>query len=310
MLKNFFKQHVLFSDYIFMALIAIGFLFSVILFSLNDFDFHYTTITLFAGYITSLSWIKCIFAIILAFIFYFYGLSIRHLYPRSATFIWGVGLYFWTLMLNVFLTNGLQATPFSPIDNTLVKWDQWIGINTPALMAWTYAHPHLHKLFVHAYDFLGYELAFIPLVLMMCNARKAMVIFFIAELSSFLIGALIYYFFPTMAPSGVFHNIRFSAAQYNTSLRFYEVHHFLKIHSTEGGLIAFPSFHVIWAILLTNAVRAKKLFFYPLACVNATLIAATVFLGWHYFVDVIAAAILALLAIAFAEYVYRRDARK
>src|SRR3989338_921716 len=193
MLKNFFKQHVLFSDYIFMALIAIGFLFSVILFSLNDFDFHYTTITLFAGYITSLSWIKCIFAIILAFIFYFYGLSIRHLYPRSATFIWGVGLYFWTLMLNVFLTNGLQATPFSPIDNTLVKWDQWIGINTPALMAWTYAHPHLHKLFVHAYDFLGYELAFIPLVLMMCNARKAMVIFFIAELSSFLIGALIYY---------------------------------------------------------------------------------------------------------------------
>ena len=68
-------------------------------------------------------------------------------------------------------------------------------------------------------------------------------------------------------------------------------------------MIAFPSFHVTWAILLTYACRAKKIFFYPVALYNLILIISTVLLGWHYAMDVIGGVVLAIAGIAAGEWV-------
>ncbi|EKD77869.1 MAG: hypothetical protein ACD_42C00141G0001, partial [uncultured bacterium] len=165
-------------------------------------------------------------------------------------------------------------------------------------------HPFVHSIFHFTYESLVFELLGIPILLTIFGAQKQLGIFYIAQLSSLFIGNFIYYFYPTMAPSGVFHSPYFTAAQHDTSLRFYDVHHYIKFTTTEGGLIAFPSFHVVWAILLTNCCRAKKIFFYPVAIFNIVLIISTVFLGWHYFTDVIGGIVLAIIAIMFANWVY------
>lgn len=305
--RYFFKQYTTFPDRVFLALIAYGFIFGVVLIFLNKLDFHFTTVLLFMTHIPSINWLKTIGLFIFGTIFLFYGMYIREESPRSSTFIWGLGLFFWSVFVNLVCTNGLQSTPFPPIDDTLVKIDQWIGINTPAIMAWTHNHPHIHHMLNTFYDILTLELLFIPIFLALFNARKAIGVFFIAELSSFFVGGAIYYFFPTMAPSGVFHSPYFSIAQHDTSLRFYQVHHFIQCTAADGGLIAFPSFHVIWAILLANACRAKKIFFYPMICLNIIIIASTVLLGWHYFADVIAGFILAFGGIIFAEWVCGKE---
>jgi membrane-associated phospholipid phosphatase len=62
------------------------------------------------------------------------------------------------------------------------------------------------------------------------------------------------------------------------------------------GVIAFPSFHVTWGILLIAAYRrhAWRLAFYPL---NVLMIGSAITSGMHYFVDVAAGCAVAMVAI-------------
>jgi membrane-associated phospholipid phosphatase len=63
------------------------------------------------------------------------------------------------------------------------------------------------------------------------------------------------------------------------------------------GVIAFPSFHVTWGILLMAAYRrhAWRLLFIPL---NGLMIATAVTSGMHYVVDVAAGFAVGMLVIA------------
>lgn len=303
--RHFFKHYITFPDRVFILLVTISMIIGFALIALNQVDFHYTTILLFATHVSTVSWTKGFLAFIFGLVFLIYGMYVRRESPRASTFIWGLGLFFWCLLSNLVLTNSIQATPFPPIDATLVKIDQWMGLNTPALMAWTHRHPLLHHVLRFSYNAIVFELLGIPLLLTILCKRNILGTFYIAIMVTLLIGSLIYYFFPTMAPSGIFHSPYFSLSQDDTSIRFHEVHAYLKVTSTNGGLIAFPSFHVIWAILLTNCCRGKKIIFYPMACFNLMVISATVFLGWHYLTDVIAGFILAMAGIWFAAWTYR-----
>lgn len=294
-------------DRVFVALVILNILFGTILIAINHLNFHFTTVLFFETHVTSLSWFQGVCIALLSTFFLLYGIYIRKISPRASTFIWGLGLFFWCLMANMILTNGIQATPFSPIDITLIKIDRWMGVNTPALMAWTHHHPVWHFVFRLAYNALPIELIGFLIILTLLSAKNELSVFYIAQLSTIFIGGMIYYFFPTIAPSGIFHSPYFSATQHDTSIRFYDVHHFITLPTDQGGLISFPSFHVVWAILLVNCCKAKKIIFYPVACFNVLLITSTVFLGWHYFVDVFSGIVLAVLGIVFANYVVRCD---
>ncbi len=306
-IHSFFKQYTIFPDRLFLGFTLFGLVVGAGLVLLNHLDFHYTMVTLFIPHIKSFSLFQMLCTFALGSLFLFYGMYIQKESPRSSTFIWGLGLFFWTVVVNFFFCYAIEPTPFTPIDAVLLKIDSGMGINTPALMAWTHHHPHCHHMFTFVYDSMLLELTFIPLILALVNARKALGVFFIAQLCSLYVGCFIYYFFPTMAPSGIIHSPYFSSTQHDTSLKFYEIHHYLKVTTANGGLIAFPSFHVVWAILIANACRAKKIIFYPLACYNILLIISTVFLGWHYFTDVIGGIVLAMSAIYFAEWVYKKS---
>jgi membrane-associated phospholipid phosphatase len=70
------------------------------------------------------------------------------------------------------------------------------------------------------------------------------------------------------------------------------------------GLITFPSFHTIWAILLTVAYRQPV----ARACsgvLNGVVILATLTTGWHYLSDVLAG-ILICLVICWASGLLER----
>jgi hypothetical protein len=63
------------------------------------------------------------------------------------------------------------------------------------------------------------------------------------------------------------------------------------------GLISFPSYHTVLAVLLTFAHRRSPLLF-PFAAVNAVMLFAIPTYGGHYLVDMIAGAAVAGVAIA------------
>lgn len=305
-IRHFFNRYTTFSDrlFIWLALICIAVGASLVLF--NNLVLHYKLSSLVSAATQHISPAGFIFLSGLNTLFLFYGFYVRFESPWSSTFLSGIGFFYWCIFANVVLTNGIQIAPFPPIDPWLLKMDRLMGFSTSGMMAWTHNHPRIHHMLTDAYAYLAIELAAFPILLAIFNARKAMNVFYIAQLSSILVGSLIYFFFPTMAPSGIIHSPYFIHAQEDTSMRFYQLHHLLKPTSEDGGLIAFPSFHVVWSILLANVCRSKKILFYPVLIFNVIVIVSTVLLGWHYVTDVIGGFILAIASIKFANWCQRK----
>lgn len=302
-ITHFFKNYSTRTDRVFLLLTLITLLLGTLFAVLNVVFFRYPTILLFATSVDMWGWMQSLLLIVLCTNFFFYGMYIRERTPRSATFLWGLGLLAWAGIANLVIVNSIQSTPFTPIDVSLIHLDRLLGIHTSKLMLWTHDHPSIYRILDWVYNALLFELLGIPIVLTLFSARKELSIFYLAFMMTSLIGCLIYYFWPTMAPSGLVHSPYFSSAQEHTSLRFHQIHTFIRPHVADGGLIAFPSFHVIWAVLLTNACRAKKIFFYPAVAYNTLLILSTVMLGWHYLPDVIGGMVIAVAGILFAEYI-------
>ena len=153
---------------------------------------------------------------------------------------------------------------------------------------------------------IGVELALFPIVLALLLEKRAIKVYLLAMLLASIVGFSIYYFFPTTAPASVFFDKNFTPFQHDTFIKFFEIHHHLPITTTQGGLIAFPSFHVIWAALLAYSLKNRKHLFYPVLVFNAIVIVSTVFLGWHYLTDVIGGLTLAGLSVWAAEVIYKR----
>ena|SRR3990167_10972140 len=242
----------------------------------------------------------CIFALSI------FAVYVQRASPFPAYVIQTYGMIFAAALSFEILVTGIQYTPFPTIDLFLVKVDQFLGFSTPALISWTAKHSVIKEIFTIAYNFLGIELIAIPFLLPFFKNKEALSVFFMAILIAFLVGTTIYYFFPTASPVSVLHSQYFSADEHDTSLKFYQIHHYKTTITDGGGMIAFPSFHVIWAIILTYATKTKRWLFIPLMVVNAVLIVSTLFLGWHYLTDVFAGFILAGASIATANFIYHR----
>ena len=66
------------------------------------------------------------------------------------------------------------------------------------------------------------------------------------------------------------------------------------------GLVSFPSFHTAGALMTTWALRRSRIWVTLLGVLNTGLIAATVLLGVHYFIDLLGA--VALCGVSLALY--------
>lgn len=302
-IRYFYDHYMTLADRVFILLVLLCIAIGSVVFALNALYFHYPIALLFATHITLSNRYAAAVLTALCLLFLFYGMYIRKESPWASAFIWGIGLFFWCVVANLILANAIQATPFKPIDAHLLSLDRDLDFHTAALMTWTHDHPIIHHLFKISYSLITIELMLIPGLITLFGARKSLSVFYIAQLSTLIVGCLIYYFWPTMAPSGIVHNPYFTHAQQDTSHRFWQIHHYEMPTTTKGGLIAFPSFHVIWAILFINACRSQKLLFYPVAIINTIIILSTVFLGWHYLADLISGIMIAIAGILFANWI-------
>src|SRR5712692_5267217 len=73
------------------------------------------------------------------------------------------------------------------------------------------------------------------------------------------------------------------------------------LSSQEVGVVCFPSFHVVWAILFAAALWGFRWLRIPVALVAAMVILSTMTTGWHYFADVLGGVLLAIISILSAK---------
>jgi len=270
------------------VLIVIMFLLGATYILINRLFFQFTGV-----FYLPMLWVKLSPVMLVLLIVSLWAIDIS---PRMSYFTKAYTIYFFFFVSLAILSTGIQYTPFPLIDKYLVQIDQLMGFNSIAVINWTYSHPWLQNIFVYCYASLGIQLALIPLVLAILMDKEGISLYYFSMFFAYLIGTTIYYFFPTAGPTVIFHDPNFMPSQHATVLKFLEVHHRLKLTTTAGGMIAFPSFHVIWACLLTYACRNKKWLYYPMILLNIVVIASTVFLGWHYLTDVFGGLLLAVIA--------------
>lgn len=211
--------------------------------------------------------------------------------------------FYLILSLIAYLTIAAQVTPFPLIDKTLLRLDNLIGFNTITLLNIVAAHPVIYRLLLKAYEFIVPELAFLPCILAALQQFASLKRLYFMLLITSLLGFTFYYFWPSAAPASVLASPHFLAAQKATFLKFNQLHSYLPITTKEGGMVAMPSFHIIWAWLCQDSVWDYPLAWWLLLPLNMLMIFACIALGWHYFVDFVGSFIIIGLGYWFMRWI-------
>jgi hypothetical protein len=203
--------------------------------------------------------------------------------PKWVPKITDICLCFSSMFLIAFLTYAVQLSPFSSID-WLLGQSEWLPLENT--VNWTNHHELIRSSLKIVYNMLTYALIYCPIINILFGNRLATHQFCRFMLLSSLIGFTIYYFFPSSGPASYFGSEVFSKEQHANHVKFWIIHHGVQPINADGGLIAFPSFHVIYAWACCRVLRCMpKIIYYGffsyffLTCMSCFL------LGWHYSTD-------------------------
>ncbi len=225
---------------------------------------------------------------------------------REAELCADLSLYAMAMVAMAALTTGAQYAPFAPVDAALARADAALGWNGPAVAAWTAAHPVLRAALERCYFSTDLQLALAPLAATLAPDRRRRRVLIHAFVYTLLAGTLFYYFFPSSGPAGYYGGSGYAPLQFWTARKFALVHARRPGATVDGGLIAFPSFHVAWSALVVDASRGDRRALIPALLLNAAVIASTVLLGWHFLVDAFGGLALAAAGVAAGEWAHRR----
>ena len=227
-------------------------------------------------------------------VLFYAGLNLQFEKNRNLTKIGLELIYFFLIMcLIVLATNAVQLSPFPPIDKYIVSLENYLNFDMNSVLAWTHLHPTAHLILAFSYDSLTTQMCIIPLLIIAMRRFDLIHEYYFLLLLSALFGFGFYYFYPTTAPASIISSPYFTAYQVATGLKFNEIHNHIMPSTIEGGLIALPSFHCVWALFCIYLLKDFKILCLILSLINLLLIASCVMLGWHYPIDIIAGFALA-----------------
>lgn len=232
----------------------------------------------------------------LALLLMYWGFSIQFGKLSKTALVLKESLHFFLVMAVLALTTtAAQYTPFMPIDAKILYYEAFLQVDIAAVVAWTQKHPFLVHALGWVYDSLPLQMTYIPLLILVLRKTTLIREYYFHLLFTGLLGFSMYYFFPTTAPASILHG-PFSTYQQATGLKFYQIHNHIPPTTLEGGMVAFPSFHAIWAWYCSYLLRDWKVPFLVAITFNLILVCACVLLGWHYPLDIVASIIIILLS--------------
>ena len=182
-------------------------------------------------------------------------------------------------------------------DDLFAAIDEHIGVRVPEIVTWA-SHDWFGRLLNHTYGTLVWML--VASILAPALSRKLDYArgFIEANLIAFAISIPLFALFPAIGPWSHYH---FAASASQTmcqnQLMDLRVSPLYTLGSQGAGIICFPSFHVIWAILSARALWGFRLLRIPIMLLSGMIILSTVTTGWHYFADVLGGLIVAVVSM-------------
>lgn len=244
-------------------------------------------------------------AIALPLPLYLYEKKEFYWFESVLTIIWAAVVYG---LLHFFVVSaGRFGARFPLYDSMFVYLDRRLGVSVPAIMAWA-PHHWIGQLADRSYSLLVPMLVFTMVVPIFLGRLEYTRQFVIANILAFAIGLPLFSLFPAVGPWYGFHFTPTSAqAACQTVVLLMRVSRPYRYQGA-AGLICFPSFHVIWAILCARALWGFRYWRIPIAIFTGLMIFSTMTTGWHYFCDVLAGILIAGISTLIAGWLLRLSA--
>ena len=276
------KTLVLDTQYLFLACTIL--LASILIRGINSHYFHFTG----NDYIYAHSF----FSVILYCLINIMGCYLLEEFNRFTSIFVDILLIIITYLIVAFATNAIQLTPFLPIDDYILKFEFLKLENTVDF----FNHHHFTRdILIFLYNSLGTMMYILPLSLALIRRRQEIHNFCRYILVGVLIGFTFYFFFPSCGPASIFSSHLFMQEQHANHIKFWEIHQGIQPTTINGGLIALPSFHVIWAWACCRVAKTVHAFMYYPLLIWFILVSLSCFvLGWHYSIDILTSLIIIL----------------
>jgi hypothetical protein len=232
--------------------------------------------------------------------------------PRLAAMLFGTG-FLCAFSIGASLLNYLLLTHTGArIDGPLAALDRAMGFDWPAAMSWMAVHPRLNAVAFIAYGSMLPQVAL--LTVMLATHAPAQVYRFSAALAlSALVCIGIWSLAPSFGAFSVYGSVpsHMILALDPTYAR--DLVKLLKdgpglISPVEAkGLIGFPSYHAVLALLVMWHARGLKHLRIPAILLNIVVLLATPIQGGHHLVDVLGAIPVAAFALFIVETSQRTE---
>lgn len=229
--------------------------------------------------------------------------------PRLTAMLFGAGFLCafsaGASVLNYFLLT-VAGTPIDPL---LVEADRMLGFDWYKVMVGMASYPLLNEVFFRVYNLVLPQMAVLLVALAWTGRVEQVYRYCLAVGVGALIAIAIWATIPSLGakslytlPSWVESRLSLSVTcQYGREL-------LALLHNGPGyitptdirGLIAFPSYHGVLALLLIWFARSMRWLFWPYLVINSLILISTPIQGGHHLVDVLAALPVTLLSLALA----------
>ncbi len=222
------------------------------------------------------------------------------------TVIKGIGLMgtivgFFLLMVGVIIT-----TPFPLHDQNFYNMDLALGYDHKILIQYMVDHTFIRAMLAYLYDSLKTIILSVAIGLLLSLSVTLYYRYAAYFLISFLIGALIYYFFPSTDVASIIPSPIFSPSAYVAIHQFDLEHHYKIITLFAIALISMPSFHTIWAMAISFVFWKHKIMRYVAMLYTILVIISALLLGAHFLVDILAGLLVAACVWWFVVWLFPR----
>ena len=208
------------------------------------------------------------------------------------------------LSIGCALSYPLAATGFPYRDAVLNAADIWMGLDWRAYLHFFNDHPLLGTLGHLAYSSILLQL----LVLMVSLAGPSRLLrlqqYILATALALVITLVVFVFVPA---SGIFTFLNIQPDEFANLSPIMTTNQILRLDALRNGqqslvngmegLITFPSFHAVWAVLFMWVFYPVKQLRYGAIFLNLFIVASTPILGAHYFIDLVGGVVVAVIAV-------------
>ncbi|WP_441229395.1 phosphatase PAP2 family protein [Tardiphaga sp. 215_C5_N2_1] len=198
-----------------------------------------------------------------------------------------------------------QRFSFPLQDAMFVAVDRALGIEWMSLALWVDRHQTINAILNFSYGTISYQLAAPVVVLSFLRRIEDLRIYLLGVSIALLLTIVIATVLPAASHFAsidvtIFQTLQFSGAT--------PVEHLMLLRSDDpaiipgklGGLLGFPSFHAVVAVMVPWTLKNVRWVFPLSFAANGIMFASTITEGAHYACDALAGAIVAVSAIAIA----------